>query len=89
MNAIQKLRALFPVRPCWTGSVGKLMEENRRSFRAVLWIIGILGILALGCSEEKPDSRAETDPSQGFTFFDLGANSKSYQGAGKDQSLNL
>lgn len=52
------------------------MEKSRRSFRAVLWIIGILGILALGCSEEKPDSKAETDPLQGFTFFDLGDNSK-------------
>lgn len=66
----------FPCVLWWTGSGGKQMEKSRRSFRAVLWIIGILGILALACSEEKPDSRAETDPIQGFTFFDLGANSK-------------
>ncbi len=52
------------------------MEESRRSFPAVLWIIGILSILVLGCSEEKPDSKAEIDPPKGFTFFDLGANSK-------------
>ena len=52
------------------------MEESNRSFQAVLWIIGILGILALSCSDEKPESRTETDPPQGFTFFDLGANSK-------------
>ena len=52
------------------------MEKSGRAFRAVMWIIGILGILALGCSEEKPDRRAETEPLQGFTFLGLGANSK-------------
>ena len=52
------------------------MKENRRSFQAVLWIIGVLGVLALGCSNEKPASKTKTDPPQGFTFFDLGANSK-------------
>jgi hypothetical protein len=58
----------------WSG--GKQMKECSRSFRALLWIIGILSILAFGCSNEKPDSRAKADSPQGFTFFDLGANSK-------------
>ena len=52
------------------------MKGNRRSFRAVLWAIGILCILALGCSNGQSDSKTGADSSQGFTFFDLGANSK-------------
>ncbi len=52
------------------------MEANRRSFRVTLWIIGMISILSFGCSNEKPESKVEADSPQGFTFFDLGANSK-------------
>ena len=53
-----------------------LVEKKRRSFRASLWVIGILSILVLGCSNEQTENRTKTGPLKGFTFFDLGADSK-------------
>ncbi len=52
------------------------MRDNRRIFQTGLWLTGILAMVALGCSEEKKDAKVNTEPPQGFTFFDLGANSK-------------
>ncbi len=61
-----------------------LVEKKRQSFRAVLWLIGIMGILVLGCSEEKADNRPNKEVPNGFTFFDLGADSR-YSGSVRDE----
>ena len=65
------------------------MHENRQSFRTVLWIIGILSILALGCSNEQAENRAKTGPIKGFTFFDLGANSRYSRSVRDELDANL
>lgn len=51
------------------------MEKRGLPFFLKMWIIGILGILALGCSGEGTDTQIEPAAKEGFTFFDLGANS--------------